>query len=364
MAGIGHIARCRKRCTHAVGVSGDIAAVDRAAVCVQRDGVGICFPFRPIFLVAHFCTADCRNRRAGQIFVVIPALERVAGIVHIVRRRKCCTHAVGVSGDIAAVDRTAVRVQCYGVGVSKLRRELGNVRRNVGTGRVELAVAVKPHKVTACISIGAGQTIGYGSGKLAAVFHDDLNSIGAAAQLAAAKVKGNDLQSVRTQCVSVQDFKDGAETDVRDGFRSIVVVPGEGRIVPANRTLQRAARKNILSPRIYYIPVLDISDVLVQHRVPFVALGHAGIGIARTCIVTSHRRCAQGIVHAAGDIVLAENQTCAIQVTPANRTRYDTVRHKQAVGVFILLCICLSRCHHRREFVGFYRSGISKGNIV
>ena len=288
----------------------------------------------------------------------------MAGIGHIARCRKRCTHAVGVSGDIAAVDRTAARVQCYGVGVSKLRRELGNFRRNVGTGRVELAVAVKPHKVTACISIGAGQTIGYGSGKLAAVFHDDLNSIGAAAQLAAAKVKGNDLQSVRTQCVSVQDFKDGAETDVRDGFRSIVVVPGEGRIVPANRTLQRAARKNILSPRIYYIPVLDISDVLVQHRVPFVALGHAGIGIARTCIVTSHRRCAQGIVHAAGDIVLAENQTCAIQVTPANRTRYDTVRHKQAVGVFILLCICLSRCHHRREFVGFYRSGISKGNIV
>ena len=30
---------------------------------------------------------------------------------------------------------------------SKLRRELGNVRRNTGTGRVELAVAAKPHKV-------------------------------------------------------------------------------------------------------------------------------------------------------------------------------------------------------------------------
>lgn len=70
-------------------------------------------------------------------------------------------------------------------------------------------------------------------------FHDDLNSIGAAAQLAAAKVKGNDLQSVRTQCVSVQDFKDGAETDARVGGRSIVVAPVAGRTVPANRTIPR-----------------------------------------------------------------------------------------------------------------------------
>ena len=44
--------------------------------------------------------------------------------------------------------------------------------------------------------------------------------------------------------------------------------------------------------------------------------------------------------------------------------RYGIVRHKQTVGVFILLCICLSRCHLRCELVGFYRSGISKGNIV
>ena len=139
-----------------------------------------------------------------------------------------------------------------------------------------------------------------------------MNILGAAAQLAAVQVKGNDLQSVRTQCVSVQDFKDGAETDVRAGVRSIDADPDAGRIVPANRTVRRAARKSILSPRIHSIPVLDISAVLIQHRVPFVALGHAAFGIARTCIVTSHRRCAQGIVHAAGDIVLAENQTRSI----------------------------------------------------
>ena len=44
--------------------------------------------------------------------------------------------------------------------------------------------------------------------------------------------------------------------------------------------------------------------------------------------------------------------------------RYDIVRHKQAVGVFVLLCILLGGCRRRREFVGFYCSRIGKGNIV
>ena len=44
--------------------------------------------------------------------------------------------------------------------------------------------------------------------------------------------------------------------------------------------------------------------------------------------------------------------------------RYIVVRNKQAVGVFVLLCIFLGGRHRRRELVGFYRSGISKGNIV
>ena len=41
--------------------------------------------------------------------------------------------------------------------------------------------------------------------------------------------------TVRDQRVSVQDFKDGAETEERGGD-SIVAVPAAGRIVPANRT--------------------------------------------------------------------------------------------------------------------------------
>ena len=104
-----------------------------------------------------------------------------------------------------------------------------------------------------------------------------MNSIGAAAERSAAKVKGNDLQSVRTQCVRVQDFKDGAETDVRSGERSTVEAPGAGRIVPANRRVRRVAKISILPPRIHLIPVLDISAVLVQHRVPLIALGRTAL---------------------------------------------------------------------------------------
>ena len=244
------------------------------------DGILIDFPLRPILFITCFCTADCRNRRAGQIFVVIPALERVACIGHIVRRRECCTHAVGVSGDIAVVDRAAVCVQRYGIGRGcPLHRQFRHISRNTAAGFVGIAIAVKPHKIIIGISVRAGHAVGRRRGKVAAVFHDDLNILGAAAERSAAKVKGNDFQSVRTQCVRVQDFKHGAETDVRGGVRSKFVVEGAGRKVPANHTVQRAARRNILPPRKHSIPVLDISAVLVQYPVPFVALGHAALGI-------------------------------------------------------------------------------------
>ena len=234
----------------------------------------------------------------------------MACIGHIVRCRQRCTRSVGVGGDIAVVDRAAVCVQRDGIGRGcPLHRQGRHLSRNVVAGRVELAVAVEPHEVTACISIGAGQAIGCGGGKCAAGFHDDLNSIGATAERSAAKVKGNDLQSVRTQCVRLQDFKDGAETEADAPIRGRVAIPAAGRKVPTVRPERRVVRKSILSPRNSSIPVLDISAVLVQHRVPFVALGHAAFGIARTRTVTSRRRCAQLIVHAAGDIVLAENQT-------------------------------------------------------
>ena len=187
-----------------------------------------------------------------------------------------------------------------------------------------------------------------------------MNILGAITQLAAAKVKGNDLQPVRAQCVRVRDFKDGAETNDRVGVRSSVVVPEAGRNVPAKRTVRRGT--SILPPRKYSIPVLDISAVLVQHRVPFVALGRAAFGIVRTCRTTSHRRCAQGIAHAAAGIIFAENQTFVIQVIPAYRMRYIVVRHKQAVGVRLYYII--SAYTFRVAGIGVNRPHIGKGNIV
>ena len=247
--------------TSAVGIKG---------YCVLID-----FPLRPILFITCFCTADCRNRRAGQIFVVIPALEGVPGARHICR--ECCAHAVGIACDILPVcDRAAVRIQGYGIGRGcPLHRQFRHISRNTAAGFVGIAIAVKPHEVAVCISVRAGQTIECGSGKCTAVFHDDLNSIGAAAERSAAKVKGNDLQSVRTQCVRVQDFKHGAEAEGR--VRSIVAGPETGRTVPpANRTERRRnSYSSILSTRKHLPPVFDISVVLIQYLIPFVAFGRA-----------------------------------------------------------------------------------------
>ena len=171
--------------------------------------------------------------------------------------------------------RQGIRGHDDGVGVwHKPRRERGYIRRNAITGRVELAVAAKPLKVIACSSLRAGQTVGRRRGKFAAVFHDDPNAA-FIAQLAAAKVKGNVLQSVRTYRAMVQNLKDGAETDLRVLARSVAVATEAARIVPANRTAPRQSDHRILSTRKNPVPVFDISVVLVQQPVPFVALGRA-----------------------------------------------------------------------------------------
>ena len=44
--------------------------------------------------------------------------------------------------------------------------------------------------------------------------------------------------------------------------------------------------------------------------------------------------------------------------------RYDIVRHKQTVGVFVLLCIFLGGRHLRCELVGVHRPCVGKGHIM
>ena len=308
---------------------------------------------------------EVRYKQAVWIFVLLCIL---IGGCHL-RRERVGVHCPGVGkGNIvqrrirqAAARRAGntrtgeVKVICaagnegellYGI---KLRRQLVHVCRDAVTRCVECTVAAAPHKVAACISVGTGQTIGGRCGKALAVFYDDLDiradAQSAAAQCAAAKVKDNDFQPVRTQRVRVQDFKDRAETEGLVGTRSNGAVPDAGRIVPSACTVRLRTARSILSKRIYLSKVFDISVVLVQHLVPFVALWYAVLGIVRAYATTSHGRCTQRIFHAAGGVAFSENQTCRIQILPAYRMRYGIIRHKQAVGIFVLLRIRRSSCH-------------------
>ena len=81
-------------------------------------------------------------------------------------------------------------------------------------------------------------------------------------------------------------------------------------------------------------------------------------------MTTSHRRRTQRIAHAAGDIALAENQICGVQVIPAYRMRYIVVCNKQTVFISIFPCILLSGCRLRCELVGAHRAGIGKRHIM
>ena len=122
-------------------------------------------------------------------------------------------------------------------------------------------------------------------------------------------------------------------------------MPDAGRIVPSACTVRLRTARSILSKRIYLSKVFDISVVLVQHLVPFVALWYAVLRIVRAYATTSHGRRTQRIFHAAGGVAFSENQTCGIQILPAYRMRYGIIRHKQAVGIFVLLRIRRSSCH-------------------
>ena len=204
--------------------------------------------------------------------------------------------AVGCQGLAVRLTHLAVRQGIRGDGhgmtarIIKQCHQLIHIRRNIIARCVELAVAATPLKVAAGISIRAGQAIGGRRGKALTVFYDDLNILGAAAQLAATKVEGNGFQPVSAQGFRVQDLKDRTETDARAGPRSIPVAPVAGGIVPATRTVHQQRTISILPPRMHLTTVFDISIVLVQYPVPFVALGRAASGIARACTITSRGR--------------------------------------------------------------------------
>ena len=180
-------------------------AADFAGVLVQAQAVG----------QSAAANAPCDGRSAGG------GQNLAVRLAHLAVRQ-------GVRGDGHAM-----------AAGSKLRRQLGYIRRNVISRFVELAIAAKPLKVVVGISVGAGQAVGRRRGKALAAFHNDLNILRAITQLAAVKIEGNGFQPARAQRAGVQDFKDGAETEELEGERSIGAGIIAGQIVPAaNHTVR------------------------------------------------------------------------------------------------------------------------------
>ena len=287
----------------AAGNAGDICHCAAATVGVESDGIlgrrGFSYRNRQLLRIAARAVGSLdgkfggavRSRRAADLAGIPIQLQTVG---QIAAADAPCDRlgAVGGQGLAIRLAHLAVRQSVRSDGHvknagSKLCRQLGYICRNAAARCVELAVAAKPHKVAAGISVRPDQTVGGRRGKALTVFYDNLDGLGAAAQFATAKVKGNGFQSVSAQGVRVQDFQDGTETKVRFGTRRFVETPVAGRAIPTVRTTLRVIVRSILPPRIYFAPVFDISVVFVQYFVPFVALWVAAYRIARASIRTS-----------------------------------------------------------------------------
>ena len=226
------------------------------------------------------------------------------------------------------------------LGRRPLCRQSGNACRNAVAGGVKVAIAAKPLKIIACVSVGTGQTVGRRSGKGRAVLDNDLNIICAVAQLAVVQVQRDSRQAVRTQGVRGWEFKHGTETDAH---RQQVKLPGADCKGPALRTVPFRIETipGILPPGIHTVPVFDITDRVilialvrfVQNRVPLVVQRSSTLTVHRAGATTPRRGHAEGVVHAAAGVGRAENQVPPIQVIPVGTTGHVVVRNEQAVVI-------------------------------
>ena len=162
--------------------------------------------------------------------------------------------------------------------------------------------------------------------------------------------------TVRDQRVSVQDFKDGAETDVRIGVRSTVGVPVAGRIVPAKRTVRRIRGIRLLTPSIDTRPIpegvmraakvgrVEVAVEVGGHRsrearddllagdesVPLVIGGRAArVCVGGIAVVAATRQGAELVLCAVNGDLLAEDPARAVQVVPCDVDEDDTVTDEQ-----------------------------------
>ncbi len=203
----------------AAGNAGDIFHCAAATVGIESDGIlgGRSLGYRNRQLLRNAPRAvfrldgegggSFRSRRAADLAGVLVQAQTGREIATV--NAPCDGRgAVGSQGMTISPAHLAVWQGVRGDGHAmaagnELCRQLGYDRRNGIARCVDLSVAAKPHKVAAGISVRAGQTVGGRCGKALTVFYDNLDGLGAAAQLAAAKVKGNGFQPVRAQCVRV-----------------------------------------------------------------------------------------------------------------------------------------------------------------
>ena len=184
--------------TSACGVKGDCVLIGVPHRIERQRLVLRINVFKAIHLFAavNGCPAYLRVARAGEQSAA-QGKNIVVGF-HIRHRTAGAVCAGEVNHLIVASDRKPGSISRYGI-----------------AGFIAVPIFIRPIQLRVFRNaVRTRQPFSSGGGEALAIFHDDLNILGAITQRAAVQVKGNDLHPVSAQCVRVQDFKDGAETSV------------------------------------------------------------------------------------------------------------------------------------------------------
>ena len=108
-----------------------------------------------------------------------------------------------------------------------------------------------------------------------ALFHDDVDAVISLAGHMTLREQLNNLQTIGGEIC--RQLKDGAKTGIVVPSGSNVLGKAAGRGKPSNRTTVQVVTYCVLPLRTHAAPVFDITAVLIQHRVPLIALGRTAL---------------------------------------------------------------------------------------
>ena len=91
----------------AVGIVGDIAAVDGAAFGVQRHLVGVRRPLSVVGFIAKVSSGNTSDGGAAKRCIIIPAIKGVAGAGDVLRRWQCRANTVNIADNIFVLSNGA-----------------------------------------------------------------------------------------------------------------------------------------------------------------------------------------------------------------------------------------------------------------